>query len=94
MHETRGTEVLISRGDISMAWGFDGMAMDRRAFLQLLSTGAASAAFPTSIARALKIPANNATGTIADVEHIVFLMQENRSFDHYFGTLLGVRGFG
>jgi phospholipase C len=28
------------------------------------------------------------------VEHIVFLMRENRSFDHYFGTLRGVRGFG
>jgi len=28
------------------------------------------------------------------VEHIVILMQENRSFDHYFGTLRGVRGFG
>ncbi|MGB9416552.1 MAG: phospholipase C, phosphocholine-specific [Acidobacteriaceae bacterium] len=68
--------------------------MDRRAFLQLLSAGAASAAFPASIARALEIPANHATGTIADVEHIVFLMQENRSFDHYFGTLRGVRGFG
>jgi phospholipase C len=27
------------------------------------------------------------------VEHVVFLMQENRSFDHYFGTLRGVRGF-
>ncbi len=36
---------------------------------------------------------NNRTGTIADVEHIVFLMQENRSFDHYFGTMRGVRGF-
>jgi phospholipase C len=34
------------------------------------------------------------TGTIADVQHIVILMQENRSFDHYFGTLRGVRGFG
>jgi phospholipase C len=34
------------------------------------------------------------TGTIADVAHIVILMQENRSFDHYFGTLKGVRGFG
>ena len=33
-------------------------------------------------------------GTIMDVEHIVILMQENRSFDHYFGTLKGVRGFG
>lgn len=70
------------------------MGMDRRAFLQLLSAGAASAAFPSSIARALAIPANHATGTIADVKHIVFLMQENRSFDHYFGTLRGVRGFG
>ncbi|MEY9843679.1 phospholipase C [Streptacidiphilus sp. BW17] len=34
------------------------------------------------------------TGTITDVKHVVVLMQENRSFDHYFGTLQGVRGFG
>ncbi len=27
------------------------------------------------------------------VEHVVFLMHENRSFDHYFGTYRGVRGF-
>jgi phospholipase C len=33
-------------------------------------------------------------GTLKDIEHVVFLMQENRSFDHYFGTLSGVRGFG
>ncbi|MEU2874729.1 alkaline phosphatase family protein [Streptomyces olivoreticuli] len=32
-------------------------------------------------------------GSLKDVEHVVFLMQENRSFDHYFGTLRGVRGF-
>jgi phospholipase C len=31
--------------------------------------------------------------SLADVEHVVILMQENRSFDHYFGTLSGVRGF-
>src|SRR5580704_12988204 len=31
---------------------------------------------------------------LSDVDHIVILMQENRSFDHYFGTLSGVRGFG
>ena len=31
---------------------------------------------------------------LSDVDHIVILMQENRSFDHYFGTLAGVRGFG
>ncbi len=31
--------------------------------------------------------------TFYDAEHVVFLMQENRSFDHYFGNLKGVRGF-
>src|SRR4051812_25466623 len=47
-----------------------------------------------SVARAASLPAHHATGTLKDVEHIVVLMQENRSFDHYFGTLRGVRGFG
>jgi phospholipase C len=32
-------------------------------------------------------------GTLKDIEHVVILIQENRSFDHYFGTLSGVRGF-
>lgn len=50
--------------------------------------------FPPAIRRALAIPANNRTGTINDVEHVVILMQENRSFDMYFGTFKGVRGFG
>jgi phospholipase C len=70
----------------------------KRNFLRttLGSTAAATAlsAFPPSIRRALAIPANNRTGTIKDVEHVVILMQENRSFDNYFGTLQGVRGFG
>ena len=33
------------------------------------------------------------TGTINDVEHVIFLMMENRSFDEVYGTLSGVRGF-
>ncbi len=33
-------------------------------------------------------------GSMADIEHVVILMQENRSFDHYFGMYPGVRGFG
>ena len=33
-------------------------------------------------------------GDIRDIKHVVILMQENRSFDHYFGSLKGVRGFG
>ena len=34
------------------------------------------------------------TGGLSAVEHVIVLMQENRSFDHYFGRLRGVRGFG
>jgi phospholipase C len=67
---------------------------DRRTFLRFLSSAALSAALPNSIERALAIPAHHRTGTIQDVEHIVILMQENRAFDHYFGTLRGVRGYG
>jgi phospholipase C len=66
----------------------------RRRFLRAGAAAAAVSALPASIARALAIPAARVTGTITDVEHVVILMQENRSFDHYFGTLGGVRGFG
>lgn len=31
--------------------------------------------------------------SLADIDHVVLFMQENRAFDHYFGTLAGVRGF-
>jgi phospholipase C len=66
----------------------------RREFLRSAGAAASLAIFPPSIRRALAIPANVQTGTIQDVKHVVILMQENRSFDHYFGTLRGVRGFG
>jgi len=69
-------------------------SMSRRRFLQLLGSTSLASMLPISIARALEIPANRRKGTIEDVEHIVVLMQENRSFDHYFGALKGVRGFG
>ena len=65
--------------------------IDRR---RLLALSAASLALPSAIERAWAIDANSKTGTIKDVEHVVILMQENRSFDHYFGTMNGVRGFG
>nr|WP_316638388.1 phospholipase C, phosphocholine-specific [uncultured Roseateles sp.] len=70
---------------------------DRRSFLRTMASAAGASAalatFPPAIQRALAISANNRTGTIQDIEHIVVLTQENRSFDHYFGTLNGVRGF-
>ncbi|MDQ8705012.1 phospholipase C, phosphocholine-specific [Streptomyces sp. LHD-70] len=68
--------------------------LNRRRFLQFAGATAGAAALSGSIARAAAIPAARRTGTVDDVEHIVVLMQENRSFDHYFGALKGVRGFG
>ena len=47
---------------------------------------------PVSIERAFAISPDKGT-TFYDAEHVVMLMQENRSFDHTFGTLRGVRGF-
>jgi phospholipase C len=64
--------------------------MDRRTLLKL---GAAAALLPPNLRAVLAAPARPRTGTIQDVEHVVIFMQENRSFDHYFGTLKGVRGF-
>jgi phospholipase C len=68
----------------------------RRDFIKkaALLTGAVglSGVLPASIQKALAI--NPAPGsTFMDAEHIVILMQENRSFDHCFGTMKGVRGF-
>ena len=43
-----------------------------------------------AVARTLAYPTRS---RLQDIKHIVILMQENRSFDHYFGTFPGVRGF-
>ncbi|HEY2793225.1 MAG TPA: alkaline phosphatase family protein, partial [Micromonosporaceae bacterium] len=58
------------------------------------AVAAGSALVPTTSDAAVRTAASGRTGTIKDVRHVVILMQENRSFDHYFGTLGGVRGFG
>jgi len=68
----------------------------RRDFLKKAAVLSGSAAMmnmlPPVIQRALAI--NPALGsTFYDAEHIVFLMQENRSFDHQLGMLQGVRGY-
>lgn len=66
----------------------------RRDFLRGAAlTGGALGLFPAVIRQALAIEPHHRKGTIEDIEHIVILMQENRAFDHYFGTLAGVRGF-
>lgn len=68
----------------------------RREFIRkaTMLTGAAGlfSTLPASIQKALAINPPKGT-TWKDAEHVVILMQENRSFDHSYGTLRGVRGF-
>jgi phospholipase C len=65
----------------------------------LAAAGAAAAAtlaaefLPENVRKALAAGPPRGSGSLRDVKHVVILMQENRSFDHYFGTLPGVRGF-
>jgi phospholipase C len=70
----------------------------RRNFLKQ-SVGAAGAgialqALPISIRDALAIQPAADGDWSKGLEHVVILMLENRSFDHMFGSLRGVRGFG
>ena len=59
----------------------------------MAAAAAASSLMPPNVQRLLaQGPPKN--GSLRDIKHVVLLMQENRSFDHYFGTLAGVRGFG
>ncbi len=68
----------------------------RREFIGQLAVAAGAAEMlavcPESILAALAIEPE-AGSSYLDAEHVVILMQENRSFDHAFGTLRGVRGF-
>lgn len=70
--------------------------MNRRKFLTLSIKATALGITGYTVGGVFK-PAQAATitasGTLADIKHVVILMQENRSFDHYFGMLQGVRGF-
>jgi phospholipase C len=68
----------------------------RRRLLGSAAAGAggvlASSLLPPALARAAAEGPRR--GSLRDVKHVVIHMQENRSFDHYFGTLGGVAGFG
>ena len=72
-----------------------GPRLNRRRFVTSAAAvaGAAglSGVLPESLARAAtKSPKKF---DLSQVKHLVFQMQENRSFDHYFGTFPGARGF-
>jgi phospholipase C len=76
------------------------MTFSRRRFLRYAAAVSGTVAVSTGLdaaGRAGKAQAaagRQLTQSIADLQHVVILMQENRSFDHYFGSLRGVRGFG
>jgi len=69
--------------------------LSRRKFISMAGAAAAAgtalSVLPESLQQALAAPA--VSGTINDVQHVVIFMQENRAFDHYYGTMKGVRGF-
>ena len=60
------------------------MRVDRRDFVRTAAAAGLVAAPRAEAATASQL---------SDIDHIIILMKENRSFDHYFGTLRGVRGF-
>ncbi len=67
----------------------------RRLLRSAFGAGGAAAAMtllPPNLRRAMAEPAGD-PGSLDAIEHVVVLMLENRSFDHYFGTMPGVRGF-
>jgi phospholipase C len=55
------------------------------------AVGASALLSNSLIARALADPPR--CGNLTDIQHVVILIQENRSFDHYFGSYRGVTGF-
>ncbi|QLG86842.1 phospholipase C, phosphocholine-specific [Chitinibacter bivalviorum] len=67
------------------------MGIDRRQFMKYATASGALAALPLSVQRA--IAASVGSGSLASVAHVVILSQENRAFDHYLGSLNGVRGY-
>lgn len=64
----------------------------RRTVLIAAAGGAALSLLPPSVHEAMARPMR--PGGLRSVEHVIVFMQENRAFDHYFGALRGVRGFG
>ncbi|WP_020673724.1 alkaline phosphatase family protein [Amycolatopsis nigrescens] len=69
-------------------------AITRRRVLGTAGAAAlGSVLLPSNLRKALAETPARPAARLEDIEHVVILMQENRSFDHYFGTMAGVRGF-
>ncbi|HEX4197870.1 MAG TPA: alkaline phosphatase family protein [Caulobacteraceae bacterium] len=62
----------------------------RRRLIQTAAAATALSGAAPGLARAASV---GAPSKLSDIDHFIILMKENRSFDHYFGSLCGVRGF-
>jgi phospholipase C len=80
------TDPRFSRRQV-LAGGLGGAAA-----LGLAAVGGSPSSGAETVRRAASVKA--AGDDPSAIKHVVFLMQENRSFDHYFGTLGGVNGYG
>ncbi|EEF57643.1 phosphocholine-specific phospholipase C [Pedosphaera parvula] len=83
-----GTYLLLKHGSISGSGSFKLVLPPG-----LQANGFTASLVDTGTQLQLVVTAAGITGTIADVRHVVLFMNENRAFDHYFGTHYGVRGF-
>src|SRR5215469_1941320 len=82
----------IRQGRLSMRSEDGPRGFTRRRVLGTAAGVAGLSLLPRSMQKALAAPAEPLR-SLEQIKHVLILMQENRSFDHYFGTLQGVRGF-
>jgi phospholipase C len=66
-----------------------GLAAAAAEFASLATNGCGT----TTVGSPSNPPVATSCSKPTDIEHVVIFIQENRSFDHYFGSYKGVRGF-
>ncbi|ACU74813.1 Phospholipase C [Catenulispora acidiphila DSM 44928] len=70
------------------------MSLTRRRLLTTTAAATSALSLPASLTKAMAAAAPDLRlHSLDQIEHVMILMQENRSFDHYYGTMSGVRGF-
>jgi phospholipase C len=82
-----------SNGRKGTALSMENSRLTRRQMLKM-GAGAGAGSLLAGCGAANKIAGIvNGCAKVTDIDHVVILIQENRSFDHYFGSYKGVKGF-
>src|SRR5579871_968266 len=76
----------------------DRQNLSRRELLKLSGAAFIAEGVSAALHGCAAVPSNGQTGhtscaKLTDIQHVVIVLQENRSFDHYFVSYHGVRGF-